>query len=375
MTCPYCGSKLKVNDSRKRSISLKEYFIVLDTCKGFQVIRMFFASFDCKKGKTPNVSCMEVCQRWISPEGKSVAMALLRRWSFCFVDVWNFYSDMEVRPMHRVYEMISNCLICPRKRISPQLKRNGFKRNFYKINSFDLFCAILTDSKMETLLKSGQVALLKHFINSSKKVNYFWDSIRICNRNGDIVKDASMWCDYIDMQKDFNRDTRNAHYECADKLKEKHDEFMKKTMQKRERRRLEEQKRKAEEDEKCYKDMKAKFFDLVFTDSTICLRVLQRVEEFVEEGKAMHHCVGSSSYYLKPNSLVFSATKDGQPIETVEVSLETLHVIQSRGVCNSQTEYHDQIIELINKNIGLVQKRMELKMRTLFTWGDTRCPM
>lgn len=70
----------------------------------------------------------------------------------------------------------------------------------------------------------------------------------------------------------------------------------------------------------------------------------------------MHHCVFSNSYYLKENSLILSATIEGKRIETIEVSLKTLKVVQSRGVYNKNTEYHEQIINLVNQNMGMIQK-------------------
>ena len=80
----------------------------------------------------------------------------------------------------------------------------------------------------------------------------------------------------------------------------------------------------------------------MFTDGQIAVRVLESVKEIIMEGKAMHHCVGTNGYYKKADSLILSATIDGKRIETVEVSLSQLKVIQSRGVCNKQTEYHDK---------------------------------
>ncbi|WP_347027354.1 PcfJ domain-containing protein, partial [Bacteroides ovatus] len=56
--------------------------------------------------------------------------------------------------------------------------------------------------------------------------------------------------------------------------------------------------------------------------------------------------------------LILSATIDGVRIETVEVSLKTFRVVQSRGVCNSNTEYHDRIISLVDSNMSLIRKRM-----------------
>lgn len=72
----------------------------------------------------------------------------------------------------------------------------------------------------------------------------------------------------------------------------------------------------------------------------------------------MHHCVWANAYYLKENSLILSATIGRQRIETVEVDLQTLKVVQSRGVCNSNTEYHDRIVNLVNSNMDLIRKRI-----------------
>jgi|GEM_PF-4537120 len=69
-----------------------------------------------------------------------------------------------------------------------------------------------------------------------------------------------------------------------------------------------------------------------------------------------HHCVGG--YHSKNDSLILSACIDGERIETIEISLSQLRVIQSRGVCNSNTKYHNQIIDLVNRNIPLIEQRL-----------------
>lgn len=101
-----------------------------------------------------------------------------------------------------------------------------------------------------------------------------------------------------------------------------------------------------------------KFFGIRFTDGTIQVHVLESVQEHLDEGVAMHHCVFDNTYYLKENSLILSATIEGRRIETIEVNLDTLKVVQSRGVCNKNTEYHDQIVSLVNANRKLIRQRM-----------------
>ena len=122
----------------------------------------------------------------------------------------------------------------------------------------------------------------------------------------------------------------------------------------RERQRLEEMAKKKEG----YIRKKAAFLNLVLTDGLIIIKVLQDIDEFYEEGKAMHHCVYTNAYYNNENSLILSARIDGERIETVEVDLRTLKVVQSRGVCNSNTEYHDRIIKLVEDNAEQIRQRM-----------------
>lgn len=111
------------------------------------------------------------------------------------------------------------------------------------------------------------------------------------------------------------------------------------------------------EDEKRFHELKSKFFGISFTDGTIQVHVLESVQEYLEEGTAMHHCVFSNAYYLKEDSLILSATIEGRRIETIEVNLDTFKVVQSRGVCNKNTEYHKQILALMQKNMRMIAQR------------------
>jgi hypothetical protein len=131
---------------------------------------------------------------------------------------------------------------------------------------------------------------------------------------------------------------------------------MKKKWDWQEQERREKARTKALEDETTYRDMKSQFFGIQFTDGLINVRILESVEEIMQEGDAMHHCLFTNEYHLKPDSLILSACIDGKRIETVEFSLSKMQVIQSRGLCNQNTEYHDRIIELVKKNISLIRK-------------------
>ena len=356
--CPNCNTQLTVSTTRQRVFKETEYFGVVTTCGEFQVLRFFYINAYRKAGQPIKYTCTEVVQRWIAPNGRTAIVARLRCMSIMYYDLWNLSTDLEIRTPHRSHD-ISPAKYYHRQRFIPKVHRNGFNGKYHKIAPFDLFRTILTNPKAETLLKAGQYALLKHFVYSStRNIDNYWNSIRIAIRNGYTIEDGSIWCDYIDTLNFFGKDTNSPKYVCPQDLHQQHDRYMAKKQTHQERERLDEQRRKARENEAKFKELKAKFFGIAFSDGAIEVRVLESVDEFFEEGKAMHHCVFTNDYYLRPDSLVFSATIDGKRIETIEVSLKTLKVVQSRGVCNSNTEYHDQIVKLVNKNKSLISRRL-----------------
>ncbi|CDN30746.1 hypothetical protein BN938_0641 [Mucinivorans hirudinis] len=356
--CPKCKTQLTVSTTRQRVFKQAEYFGIVTTCGEFQVIRFFHIDVYRKAGEQARYACSEVVQRWLAPNGKEATVARLRAMSIMYYDLWNFGSKLEIRPHHKAHDIDPICFY-PRQRVIPELNRNGYDGDFHDINPLALFRSILTNPKAETLLKAGQYALLKHFVNSStRNIDNYWNSVKIAIRNGYTIKDGSIWCDYIDTLNFFGKDTNSPKYVCPQDLRQQHDRYMAKKQTHQERERLEEQCRKARENEAKFKELIAKFFGIAFTDGTIEVRVLESVDEFFEEGKTMRHCVFTGEYYLRPNSLILSATIDGNRIETVEISLETLKVVQSRGVCNQNTEYHDRIIKLVKKHKNLIRQRI-----------------
>lgn len=358
-TCPHCGKMLEVLDTRKRVLKDTEYYSVVMTRNGYQVLRYFLASVIRRVGKPAEYSLIEVVQWWVAPDGRREVIARLRAMHTMYYDLWTEWSAMELRANKelRAYD-IDAYKIYPTKRFIPELKRNGFKGKFYKLTPLELFTAILSDNRKETLLKAGQTEMLRHSVRSARDLRNYWSAIKICIRNHYTIKDASMWCDYIDLLQHFGKDTSNAKYVCPNDLHKEHDKLVAKRDAERERQRKEEQRKKAIEDERKFKELKGRFFGIRFTDGKIEVKVLESVAEYMEEGNAMHHCVFSNSYYLKENSLILSATMDGKRIETIEISLDTLKVVQSRGVCNKQTEYHKRIVNLVNRNAGLIRQRM-----------------
>lgn len=359
--CPNCQARLKVETTKKRTFNARYYMTVVTAHAGYQVLRSVMLFCSVKVGETIKYDYSEVMQRWIAPNGKHCTFAKLRQtMGTCYYDAWIFHTDLELRSENsnnkfyiNVYDKIYTGVVYPRMKLIPELKRTGYKKAFYGQKPLDLFRTLLTDSRVETLMKTGYTKLLKCIMDSGwKNIDKYWQSVRICIRNGYKIKDATLWCDYIDFLRFFGKDLCNAKYVCPIDLKAEHDRYMQKKAKADAQAELEKQLEKEAE----FRAIKAKFFGLIFSDGQISVRVLESVQEIVAEGQAMHHCVGS--YSTKEDSLILSATIDGERIETIEVSISKLRVIQCRGLCNKNSKHHSQILSLVNNNMLLIEQRL-----------------
>ena len=160
------------------------------------------------------------------------------------------------------------------------------------------------------------------------------------------------------MLRRLGKDIHSPKYVCPENLQEFHDTAQRKLQTKQDKEAEARRRQKAIENEERFQALKAPFFGITFTDGVIQVKVLESVQEYLEEGKALHHCVFTNEYYLKKQSLILSARIDGKRIETIEVLLETMKVIQYRGLQNKNTEYHDRIIDLVHRNIKQIKNRV-----------------
>lgn len=356
-SCPQCGAKLKVVTTFVRKIKQKQYFTILTTCGKYQILRLFLLIAEMEKGCKARPYALEIGQYWWNDAGRKTFVGILRVLGR-YIDTFSFGSPMAIRHDNLAYDHIAHAPVYPRYIVTPTLKRNGFNGDLHDIVPTALVTGLLSDPKAETLMKTAQYPLLRHYL-TGRNMDQYWASIKICIRNKYIIPDGSMWCDTIDLLRHFGKDIHSPKYICPLDLKSEHDKLVQKRTLQRVREKLALQMQEAVAEEETYKRTKSKFFGLAFTDGTIEIRVLESVAEFVEEGLHMKHCVFTNGYYLKKDSLILSATIEGKRIETVEVSLKTLNVVQSRGVCNSNTEYHDRIISLVNSNMKQIRQRLK----------------
>lgn len=356
LRCPKCGNVLKVKDTLKRKFREAVYFATLETIDGLQVERVFLLSVIYRKGVAHEICNTEICRLWLNPQGKFAVTSLARTIGF-YKDTFNWSSKIELRSPSEVHWVLSDTFVFPRYKLLPELRRNGMKGVIINCHPFQLMKALLSDPRIETMMKAGDMKAVKYFLSNTTNLELCWQSYKIAKRNGYIITDFQLWCDTIRLLDKCGKDIHSAKYICPTDLKTEHDKWNNKVLLiERKRMEAERVKRAQRMADDFYKN-KSCYFGIVIKDSEIEISVLDSIEAYKAEGDAMHHCVFNCEYYAKEHSIVLSAhDKNGNRIETVEFSLDDFKVIQSRGVCNKNSEQHDRIVNLVNENAHLFMK-------------------
>lgn len=357
--CPHCNTKLKIEQTRKRTDEQRTYIASAELYGEFQVIRNFELRSYHKSGEAASYYISEILQHWILSNGKREVVARRHTVNW-YCDSWGGYMEIQDKSNERRYDVYPQ-KFHPGSVFKAEYRKYGIDKNLEGLTFLEAIKLLPKSPIAETLLKAKQYDLLNHCQGYRGRVDRYWPSIKICLRNKYRIKDASMWFDYLQLLERYGKDLRNAFYVCPKNLKKAHDCYVakKKRDDEKERKQRDMKKllalKKAAED---YVKDKSVFFDLKISDGTIVIVPLKSVEEFKEEGDRMHHCVFTNEYFKKKDCLILSARIEKKPIETIEINLNTLKIVQSRAVCNGMSEHHDRIIQLVKKNINLIRQRI-----------------
>lgn len=220
--CPNCHAKLTLKDTLCRKTDEKSYFSVITTQDGFQVQRIFRMTVYYHKSRKARTDVCEVARYWLDENGKT-ALTALQRAMGRYLDCFLYGSGLELRNDNYVYKYIADCYVYPRYTSIPKLRRNGLKGSFADIAPQKLMKALLSDSRVETILKSGRKRDLKYFIDHPQDLDFCWPSYKIVLRQKYRIKDMGIWTDYLRMLDRCGKDLHNAHYVCPADLKAEHD--------------------------------------------------------------------------------------------------------------------------------------------------------
>jgi hypothetical protein len=353
---------LEVKVSRKTKDNAVSYLTVVTTSGDFQVLRHFYTARYARKERDTHYFIDEVCQQWITSDNKEIVIAKAMNMG---CRGWIHTTDMSLKQSGNIYYPHSYDIdgyVYPKVNVLPILRRNGLRTSFHGVTPAVLIRGLLGENKYaEMLIKTRQYAMLEFYMCRGG-LSHPW-VVNICNRNGYIIKDGSMYDDYLRLLDYFHLDTHNAHYVCPKNLKKEHDKLVEKKRKIEAKIRAEqERKERIERMFRMKQDILSfikriqPFLGMEIKDEGIVIRPLESVTQFYQEGKAMHHCVYQNEYYRRKDCLILTAQKNGKRLETVEVNLKTFKIIQSRAVCNGTSDYHDKIIELVNRNMGLIRR-------------------
>ena len=375
-TCPECNLNLRGIHEHKTLMRAQGYLMVIDRAEEFQVLRYLYINKWMKKGECPYYDYQEVSQVFIRPDGKVTIMGADRNpFGAHYSPGWKCGSDLSIKKHNnRFYQNKYTehySALYPNKKIMPELKRNGFKTSFYRINPTEMMQGLLTSTKLETLLKRGNIKLFQEGIKYISRIENYWDEIKIVFRNNYVIKDYGIWTDYIDMLRDNEKDTRNVKYVCPEDLSAAHNYWMQKKQRELAIQRRIDREEKIQKAKEVVGEWKIKYPKLrkAFTDFSIkhehiTIEVITSVEQLEKESTMLEHCAFVNAYYSKINSLLLSARVYGTVIETIEINLDRMEIVQNRGWDNKVTTYGPKIIKLVEKNLPKIRKlhKKQLKL-------------
>jgi hypothetical protein len=340
--------------------TMYRYFVISSRVKNWQVCRFFQI-----RKQRQLYELIEPVRLWFNAGGHMEVEAMNR---FCMsgrIDSWITDSELTLKKVPSTYKDYTQMLPISASKITsalPILKRNGLKGSFHNMQPRDVIEGLIQNNMFETLWKCGQFSLLQALAykwnrdyNNADKVA----AIKIALRHGYKIADGKMWLDMIDMLKRAQKDIRNPKFVCPYDLEKAHDEAMNMYHKYEERQRKIAERKKLLEDKEAamkYEVARKCFMGLKLTDGTIVIQVLPTVNAIMQEGEAMHHCVFAAEYYKRLDSLLLTAKVYDERVETIEVNLKRYELVQSRGVCNQNSKYHEKIVNLIKENMNVIRK-------------------
>lgn len=371
--CPACGKVCKVKQLRKDSSTRATscyYLSVFDIFNGIQVVRTFEVFRSNYKSGPTDYSMSEVYQNWILENGREIITSrpFSRGWNFMRWDYTAGYGIQTHNARSGGYFSygdlfdVSDNWIFPKIKLAKYMRSNGIDarkvKSLYKRSGCSVTDALskwMQTPYYETLWKIGQRDIFWHFMKSDchRKLAKYADSIKIALRHGYAIPDLRMWLDYIDDLIELGLDTRSPHYLCPEDLERVHDRMTARVRRIRDRKAAEKQLQEIEAYEPKYQKRIAPYIGLCFRISDIEITCLPTVQSVYAEGKAMSHCIFQREYYKNIHSLLMTAHRisTGERLETLEISLTSFTILQSRGRNNTMTPQHDTIVRLVNANM------------------------
>lgn len=360
--CPSCSQELQIVKSLKRTFEQSYYVGFAEVLGDYQVIRLFEVISKHKKSEKVCFQLQENVMQFI-PYDHSKIQYIGRisntggsnpRYGTLENRKPSYYKEQSYNPYPFRYH--------PHSQFKADYSKYGINHELQGFTFLEASKIVVYNNRAETLLKVKQFNLLAQSNYNSHKINTHWNSIKIAIRNNYIVEDAGTWLDYLDLLSFFNKDLRSPKYLFPKDLKKAHDKLVEKKNKIDKALEVKERLKRIKQEQKDYAQKIQDFVGLQFSKGKLSIKILETIQEFIDEANTHKHCVYSNKYYSKDDSLIFSASYNGKKVETVELSLSKLKIIQSRGLGNEATKHHKSIVDLVNDNLdSIAQRQNKLK--------------
>lgn len=168
-----------------------------------------------------------------------------------------------------------------------------------------------------------------------------------------------IWRDYLRMAREEGYDTTDDIVRFPKDLKARHDQLVEVRNQRKDDKRLEGYKKLDDRIKERLPDMKDYFWE----DREYMIIPAGTCKELMDEGRTLHHCVGSSDTYMRKMAdgvswILFLRKKSElkKPYYTIEISLKDDHIIQFYSEYDRQLD-KETINDVLNRYKRSIRKK------------------
>ncbi len=340
-TCPVCGARFKAEPMEDKRGIERTYHMEFEAKGDIQLTRIYRVERHVRLGHEAIRTVWEVERVMYSPDGNRCVFSMGFNSMGYYFDAFSWWGRMRLRHESRTYNSIHRYnLDMESWHVRSLTEQWQYKDVTALLTDFDgdtSVLKIIAYPWAETVRKTGHEKLFRKLVSGLRVLSKAqFKALNICNRNHYVPKDYGIWLDYIEMLQELKLDVHNAHYVCPPDLMAAHDQMQARVNRKRDRKRIEQKLRAITDKERQdYVKRMGSLLDIHLMGDNLSVHPLQSIDEFAEEGVAMHHCVFDNSYYKRDGVMILSARDgDGNRLATIEYNLGTQHIMQCRAAGN-----------------------------------------
>lgn len=357
--CPSCGHVLTTEKTRKQSWYQESSFQVITTAGECQVVRSYETSKFFSLGEAAKFHINEVVQVFINPDRRRADVVRARPLNYSFGSYsFSYTRDLSIKGRNPYGSYGDNSYayyftaqaVYPHRKVLPVLKRNGYSKAVYDLSTYGPIRGLLFNPKYETLVKAGRIDMLR--VMSDTDINDYWSQIKIANRHNYFPCDVKIWKDTLSMADQLHLDVYSPKYVCPDNLMQLHDQLARTHREKMEReeaarraRNEREEAARAKSENEQYEREHGMLLAVMIHENDLTITPLKNKLEFIDEGKAMHHCV--ATYWGRKDCLILSVRSGEKRLATVELSMKDFSVKQCRANSNQVPERYNEILSIL----------------------------